>query len=76
MRNTIEHRGYIGEVEVDFEDNCIYASVSNAKGLYLTAEGDTPVELRSAFRSLIDDYLAGAKDKGWVIVKLRALAIL
>ena len=75
MRNTIEYKGYVGEVEVDFEDGCIYASVANAEGLYLTAEGNTPTELEAAFSSLIDDYLTGAKDNGWVVIEPKALAI-
>ena len=76
MKNTIEYKGYIGTVEVDFEDGCIYASVANAEGLYLTAEGTTPVEIEAAFKSIIDDYLTGAQSNGWVIIKPKAMAIL
>ena len=76
MKNTIEYKGYIGTVEVDFEDGCIYASVANAEGLYLTAEGDTPVEIEAAFKSIIDDYLMGAQANGWVIIEPKAMAIL
>lgn len=75
MRNAIQYKGYIGEVEIDFEDDCIYASVANAEGLYLTAEGDTPTELEAAFKSLIDDYLASAQENGWTVIEPRALAI-
>ena len=74
MKNTIEHKGYVGEIEIDFEDGCIYASVTNAEGLYITAEGNTPVELKAAFESLIDDYLSGAQRNGWTIIEPRALA--
>lgn len=74
MKNTIEHKGYIGKVEIDFEDSCIYASIANADGLYLTAEGTTPAELKAAFESLIDDYLTGAQRNGWTIIAPRALA--
>ncbi len=74
MKNTIEHRGYLGTVEVDFEDGCIYASVANAEGLYLTAEGNTPSEVEAAFKSIIDDYLTGAQANGWVIIEPKAMA--
>lgn len=75
MKNAIDYKGYVGTVEVDFEDGCIYASVSNAEGLYLTAEGNTPVDLEAAFKSLIDDYLTGAQDNGWGVIEPKALAI-
>ncbi len=52
MKNTIEHRGYLGEVEVDFEDGCIYASIANAESLYLTAEGTPPLNLKLRFSPL------------------------
>ncbi|MEL6470762.1 MAG: hypothetical protein AAFQ74_13620 [Cyanobacteria bacterium J06623_4] len=75
MKNTIECKGYIGSVEIDFEDDCIYASVANAIGLYLTAEGTTPTEVEAAFKSLIDDYLTGAQANGWEIIVPKAMAI-
>ncbi|WP_121970986.1 hypothetical protein [Leptolyngbya sp. BC1307] len=74
MKNIIEYRGYLGKVGVDFDDGCIYASVANAEGLYLTAEGNTPVEVEAAFKSIIDDYLAGAQANGWVIIEPKTMA--
>ena len=74
MKNTVEYRGYLGKVEVDFEEGCIYASVSNAEGLYLTAEGNTPDEVAAAFKSIIDDYLTGAQTNGWVIIEPKVMA--
>lgn len=75
MKNTIEYKGYLGKIEVDFEDDCIYASVSNAEGLYLTAEGTTPTQVEAAFKSIIDDYLTGAQANGWVVIEPKAMAI-
>ncbi len=75
MKNVIEYRGYLGNVEVDFEDSCIYASVANAEGLYLTAEGNTPTEVEAAFKSIVDDYLAGAQANGWAIIEPKAMAV-
>lgn len=75
MKNTIEYRGYLGSVEVDFEEGCIYVSVANAEGLYLTAEGNTPIEAEAAFKSIIDDYLTGALANGWGIIEPKAMAI-
>lgn len=74
MKNIIEHKGYLGEVEVDFEDGCIYASIANAQGLYLTAEGTSPAELEAAFKSIVDDYLAGAQANGWVVIEPKVMA--
>ena len=64
----IEYKGYRAEIEIDFEDNCIYASVANAPGLYLTAEGKTPGEARNAFERIVDDYLESAKASGWDVI--------
>jgi len=75
MTNAIEYKGYIGKVEVDFEDDCIYASVVNAEGLYLTAEGNTPVEIEAAFKSIIDDYLTGAQENNWVIIEPKTMVM-
>jgi len=75
MKDTIEHKGYLGKAEVDFEDGCIYASIANAKGLYLTAEGNTPTGVKSAFKSIVDDYLMGAEANSWAIIEPNAVAV-
>ena len=64
MKNTIEHKGYVAELTVDTEDNCIYAEVINAPTANLMTEGATPVAVESAYQSLIDDYLSGMAARG------------
>lgn len=69
MTNTISHRGYIGEVSIDIEDNCLYAKLINAPSVYFTCEGETVSELVSAFSSWIDDYIEGFNEAGLEVVK-------
>lgn len=69
MTNTISHRGYIGEVSIDIEDNCLYAKLINAPSVYFTCEGETVSELVSAFSSWIDDYIEGFSEAGLEVVK-------
>ena len=59
MTNTISHRGYVGEVSIDIEDDCLYAKLINAPGVYFTCEGETINELVKTFSSWIDDYVEG-----------------
>ena len=58
MTNTITHRGYVGQVTIDVEDNCLYAKLINAPKVHFTCEGQTVEELVQAFSSWIDDYVA------------------
>ena len=66
--DAIKYKGYIGSIEIDFDDDCIYASVSNAPGLNLIAEGVSPSQVKAAFESIIDDYLESAESEGWGII--------
>lgn len=74
MTNTISHRGYIGEVSISVEDNCLYAKLINALGVYFLCEGETVSELVSAFASWIDDYVEGFGEANLEIVKPVVLA--
>lgn len=69
MTNTISHRGYIGEVSIDIEDDCLYAKLINAPGVYFICEGKTVSELVKAFSSWIDDYIEGFSEAGLKVVK-------
>ena len=73
MTNTISHRGYIGQVTIDVEDNCLYAQLINAPKVHFTCEGQTVEELVKAFSSWIDDYVAGFTEAGLEVVEPEAL---
>ncbi|MEL7359048.1 MAG: hypothetical protein AAFN40_21120 [Cyanobacteria bacterium J06560_6] len=73
MTNTISHRGYIGQVTIDVEDNCLYATLINAPKVHFTCEGQTVEELVQAFSSWIDDYIAGFTEAGLEVVEPEAL---
>ena len=66
MTNTISHRGYVGQVTIDVEDNCLYAKLINAPKVHFICEGQTVEELVQAFSSWIDDYVAGFSEAGLV----------
>jgi len=69
MSDVLWYKGYLGEIEIDFEDDCIYVSVCNAPGLNLIAEGPTPKEAIKAFRSILDDYLESAEEMSWRVIE-------
>ena len=74
MENQIEYKGYVAKLTVDVEDNCIYATVVNAEGLYFTAEGTTAAEVEAAFAALIDDYLSICQTENEVVIEPKAIA--
>ncbi|MEO0644821.1 MAG: hypothetical protein AAFZ17_01495 [Cyanobacteria bacterium J06650_10] len=74
MTNTISHRGYVGEVSIDIEDNCLYAKLINAPGVHFTCEGETVKELVDAFASWIDDYVEGFNEANLKVVEPLVLA--
>lgn len=74
MTNTISHRGYVGQVTIDVEDNCLYAQLINAPKVHFTCEGQTVSELVEAFSSWIDDYIAGFSEAGLDVVQPQILA--
>ena len=69
MTNTISHRGYVGEVTINIEDNCLYAKLINAPGVHFTCEGETVRDLFNAFSSWIDDYIEGFQQAGLNVVE-------
>lgn len=74
MTNTISHRGYVGQVTIDVEDNCLYAQLINAPKVHFICEGQTVSELVEAFSSWIDDYIAGFSEAGLDVVQPQVLA--
>lgn len=69
MANTISHRGCIGEVSIDIEDDCLYAKLINAPEVYFICEGETASELVKAFSSWIDGYVEGLGEAGLKVVE-------
>ena len=73
MANTIFHRGYLGQVTINIEDNCLYAKLINAPGVFFTCEGETVDELVKAFTSWIDEYATGFGEAGFTVVEPQAV---
>jgi predicted HicB family RNase H-like nuclease len=61
--NTLEHKGYTGEMEIDADAKVIFGRVSNIRTI-VTFEGDTVAEAEQAFRDSVDDYLAWCEEDG------------
>lgn len=63
MNKTLKHKGYLGSIEFDLEDEYLYGEILfiNDKIIY---DGTTIEELKSAFESAVDDYLAFCQEIG------------
>lgn len=57
----IEHRGYIGTIEVDADDNRLFGKIVNIDG-GLMYEGDTVDELKANMAAVVDSYLELCKE--------------
>ena len=57
MKHALSYKGYSGTVEISIEDNCLHGKVEFINDL-VTFEGETPIELQSAFEEAVDRYLA------------------
>ncbi len=53
----LTYKGYTGSIAVSQEDECLYGRIAFIADL-VTYEGDTVRELKKAFESAVDDYLA------------------
>lgn len=53
------YKGYIGNIEVSEEDNCLFGKVLDLPdNTLISYEGETVAELREDFHTSVDDYLA------------------
>lgn len=75
MTNQVEHKGYLANLIVDAEEDCIYGAVINAERLHLTIEGATVTETKQAFVNAIDDYLAECQASGWEVIEPKVMAV-
>jgi predicted HicB family RNase H-like nuclease len=56
MNRALEHKGYFGVVEFDYEDRTFYGEVVNILDV-IAFEGRSVEELEESFRSAVDAYL-------------------
>ncbi len=61
MKKSMKYKGYLGSVEVSFEDDCLHGKVLfiNDSIIY---EGSTPSELEQQFKAAVSDYIAFCKE--------------
>lgn len=62
MSNLLLYKNYNGTVEYSKEDNCLFGKVVGIKSL-LSYEGNSVQELEQDFQNVIDEYLAGCKER-------------
>lgn len=63
MKNTMEYKGYVGNVEFSEEDEVFFGKVIGIRSL-ISYEGATARELIKDFHDAVDDYLALCETKG------------
>ena len=63
MKNTMEYKGYIGNVEFSEEDEVFFGKVIGIRSL-VSYEGATAKELIKDFHDAVDDYLALCEAEG------------
>lgn len=63
MNNTIQYKGYIGNVEFSEDDGFFYGKVMGIRSL-ISYKGENAKELLDDFHDAIDDYLETCKAEG------------
>ena len=63
MKNTMEYKGYIGNVEFSEEDEVFFGKVLGIRSL-VSYEGVTEEDLIKDFHDAVDDYLALCEAEG------------
>ena len=63
MKNTMEYKGYVGNVEFSEEDEVFFGKVIGIRSL-ISYEGETAKELIKDFHDAVDDYLALCEAEG------------
>ena len=61
--NLLKYKNYIGSVEYDLTDKCLFGKILFIDDL-VTYEGSTIEELENAFHEMVDDYLETCKEIG------------
>lgn len=57
------YKGYVGTIEMDFENNVLYGKVLGLRDT-ITYEGNTLQELEESFKGSLDDYLEFCNEQG------------
>src|SRR5262245_21990494 len=60
---VLNHKGYIGSVEMSLDDNCLFGEVLFVNDL-VNYEGTTLEELKRAFVEAVENYLARCVEEG------------
>lgn len=63
MKNTMEYKGYVGNVEFSEEDEVFFGKVIGIRSL-ISYEGATAKELIKDFHDAVDDYFALCEAEG------------
>ena len=63
MNNTIQYKGYVGNVEFSEADGIFYGKVMGIRSL-ISYEGENAKELLDDFHGAVDDYLETCKAHG------------
>ncbi|RKX34925.1 MAG: toxin-antitoxin system HicB family antitoxin [Verrucomicrobia bacterium] len=53
----MQYRGYLGSVECNVEDNCLFGKILYINDL-VNYEADSPAGLKQAYEEAVDDYLS------------------
>ncbi|WP_395826112.1 type II toxin-antitoxin system HicB family antitoxin [Elstera sp.] len=61
--STLEHKGYIGLIELDAEAGLFHGEVINTRDV-LTFQGRTVEELKTAFSDTVEDYEDWCRARG------------
>lgn len=61
---NLKYKGYIGSVEYNEEDNCLFGKVLGMSKDVISYEGKTIEELKADFEAGIEDYLDSCKARG------------
>jgi predicted HicB family RNase H-like nuclease len=61
--NTMTYQGYTARIEFDERDNIFVGRILGLRSI-ISFHGETVKQLRSAFRSAVDDYLSDCKEQG------------
>jgi len=62
--DNLKYKSYIGTVEYNAADNCLFGKVEGMVNDSITYEGQSITELKADFESAIDSYLEGCDELG------------
>lgn len=63
MKNTLLYKGYEGSVEFSAEDMLFIGKILHINDL-VSFDGETPIEIKTAFEEAVDDYLEFCQEEG------------